>query len=484
MMNTQSRKRVLVVDDESTVRESLQLILGRNYDVNIAESGDDALLMIEKIAKQGEEQLPDIVLLDLMMPGSSGLSTLEQLNANYPTLPVIMLTASKGVRSAVEAMKSGAVDYLNKPYDVDELLGLIEQTLDPENPGNQQRASLVKAREHNRPELPKYEGDFGLLVGTHPVMKELYGKIEQLAPRDTTILINGESGTGKELVAKEIHQRSLRREGPFIAVNCAAIPETLIESELFGHEKGAFTHAVEKRIGLFEQANNGTLFLDEIGELSLPVQVKMLRFLQDQEFYRVGRSTPIRVDVRILAATNRSLETAITENRFRKDLYYRINVVNLEVPPLRKRIEDVPVLVDFFIKRFSTLYGNRKPIISKEAMNVLTQYSWGGNVRELENIVESVIALSTADEIGVSDLPTRLRQDSQDNGLKQKVLDGSMPFEQAEQAFEREIILKALEQTNFVQTRAAELLGISRRILKYKMDKLGITEKSVSSKGH
>jgi len=473
-MQTQgSQKKVLVVDDEKSIRESLQLILSRSYSVQIADSAQVALALLEG---QDAPFVPDVVLLDVMMPGMDGVGLLERIKGEYPQLPVIMLTASTSVQSAVNAMKVGAVDYLSKPYDVDELLSLIENTL-TDGPKNKSDSGVAPTLEHRRPNLPELPGDFGCIVGKSPLMRSLYAKIEQLAVRDTTILITGESGTGKEVVAKEIHKRSPRAEGPFIAINCAAIPESLIESELFGHEKGAFTHALERRIGQFELANGGTLFLDEIGELSLPVQVKILRFLQEQEFFRVGRSRPTRVDVRILAATNRSLETAMREGTFRQDLYYRINVVTLEMPPMRDRKEDIPDLVQHFAKRFAPLYGGKEVTFTDEAMALLRSYSWPGNVREVENVTESLLALSNESEITVNDLPHRLRQGPSSGDLKGDVLEGRMPFEEAERAFETEIILKALQKSDYVQTRAAELLGISRRILKYKMDKLGINDK-------
>ncbi len=490
-LDQSAKKKILVVDDEASVRESLRLILERSYTVNIAETGEAALDLLQNAPENTVDDvselspsengiLPDLVILDLILPGFGGLELLERIKREYPLLPIIMLTATNTVKTAVQAMKIGAIDYLNKPYDVDELLSLIEETLREGGTGKTAPSS-VGTYEHRRPNLPALEGDFGCMVGKSPVVHEVYRKIDQVAKRDTTVLITGESGTGKELVAKEIHRRSMRADGPFVALNCAAIPETLIESELFGHEKGSFTHAIDRRIGHFELADKGTLFLDEIGELSLPVQVKMLRFLQDQEFYRVGRSKPIRVDVRIIAATNRSLELAIREGRFRQDLYYRINVVAIDVPPLRERLDDVPGLVDFFIKRMGpALYGNRNVRITEEAMEVLKRYEWPGNVRELENVTESILALSTNDEITPNHLPSRLRVDGPHGDLKQSVLEGSIPFEEAERAFETDLILQALRKTNYVQTRAAEVLGISRRILKYKMDKLGISDKPES----
>ncbi|MCB0345723.1 MAG: sigma-54-dependent Fis family transcriptional regulator [Bdellovibrionales bacterium] len=475
MSSETSREFILIVDDEANVRESLKLILGRVYDAQAAESAEEALEMLTAAREAG--RLPDLMLLDVTMPGVDGMEMLKKVRKDYREIPVIMLTANKTVKTAVEAMKVGAVDYLNKPYDVDELLSLIEETLKSGATGKTAPSEVV-VQHYARPELPDAEGDFGCMVGAHPVMQELYKKIEQVAKRDTTVLVTGESGTGKELIAREIHRRSPRKDGPFVALNCAAIPETLIESELFGHEKGAFTHAVEKRIGHFELADGGTLLLDEIGELSLAVQVKMLRFLQEQEFYRVGRSTPTKVDVRIIAATNKSLEKAVADGIFRQDLFYRINVVTLHTPPLRERSEDIETLVKFFTERLSPIYGGRNPIIGDEVYDLLKRYSWPGNVRELENVTESLLALSSADEITASDLPARLKSSSPSTGnLKQDVLDGIIPFEEAEAEFERDIIVKALVRTGYIQTKAAELLGISRRILKYKMDKLGIADK-------
>lgn len=472
------KKRVLIVDDEPNIRDSLKLLLGRVYDVDVAERGDEALkaLGVAGESEESKAEIPDVVILDVMMPGVDGISTLEQLRNMHPMVPVIMLTASKTVKTAVQAMKYGAVDYLSKPFDVDELLSLIEETIEKGSSGRS-APSEIRTFEYERPVMRAIPGDFGCIVGDNALMREIYQRIDQIAGRDTTVLITGESGTGKELVAREIHQRSKRKNGPFVAINCAAIPESLIESELFGHEKGAFTHAVEKRVGYFEDADGGTLFLDEIGELNLAVQVKLLRFLQEQEFYRVGKSKPVKVNVRILAATNRNLETAIKEGSFRQDLFYRVNVVSLEMPPLRNRVEDIPRLMEHFVERMSPLYSDRKPEFTEDAKRLFLTYDWPGNVRELENVIESLLALCDADQIGPGDLPLRLRERSGGGrNLKDEVVDGVVNFEEAERAFETEIIMKALQKSNFVQTKAAELLGISRRILKYKMDKLGISE--------
>lgn len=455
------RKRILVVDDEQAIRESLRLLLKSNFDIALAEDGIQALSV-------AEEFHPDMVLLDVMMPKRDGIETLKLLREKNHDVPIVMLTATNTVRTAVQAMKYGAIDYLNKPFEIEELTGLIVSTLDGKDAARGSSSARVASRE-----IP---GDFGLMVGRSAPMRDLFKTVTQVAERDTTVLVVGESGTGKELIARRIHEESKRKNQPFVAINCAAIPESLIESELFGHEKGAFTSAVERRIGHCELADKGTLFLDEIGELSLPVQVKLLRFLQEQEFYRVGRSKAVKVDVRIIAATNRNLEEMIAEKKFRQDLFYRINVINLRIPPLRDRYEDIKVLAEHFVTRFSPLYGNRFISFTSDAMDVLTQYSWPGNVRELENVVESLMALCPGDEVTADILPRKLK-DAPVDANREGVFTGSLKFEEAERMFESEMILKALRKSNYVQTRAADLLGISRRILKYKMDKLGISDR-------
>jgi transcriptional regulator with GAF, ATPase, and Fis domain len=308
-------------------------------------------------------------------------------------------------------------------------------------------------------------------------MVNLFAQIETVASRDSTVLITGESGTGKELVARQIHMRSSRKNGPFIALNCASIPESLIESELFGHERGAFTHAVERRLGQFELADGGTLFLDEIGELSPAVQVKLLRFLQEQEFYRVGRSKPIRVNVRIVTATNKDLEELVRVGTFRQDLFYRINVINLPLAPLRERHEDVEPLIENFIARLSRQYSGRELSFSPEAKELLVSYDWPGNVRELGNVVESILALCPGETVRDLDLPKKIRERASSEGGAPQNFSTGLAFQEAERMFETEMIIKALKRANFVQVRAAEMLGISRRILKYKMDKLKINER-------
>ncbi len=413
---------------------------------------------------------PDLIVLDATLDSAKTLSVLQKLSERSGQIPVVVISPPGVVSIAVTAMKYGACEVVESASSPDVFRQTLQALTTTAQPGRRVQKSIKNHR-------PTVQGDFGAMAGASPKMTELFGQLAQISQRDTTTLITGESGTGKELIAREIHQRSARRDGPFIAINCAAIPETLIESELFGHERGAFTNAIEKRIGHVELADGGTLFLDEVGELSQAVQVKLLRFLQEQEFYRVGRSKPLSVDVRVIAATNRDLESAVREKTFRQDLLYRINVINLHVPPLRERREDIPRLVTHCITKLSPRYGGRVIELSPEAMSVLCAYSWPGNVRELENILESLLALTTADHVGIDDLPRKLVQGSSDIPGAGRVNASGMAFGEAEKIFETEMILKALRKANFVQTRAAKLLGISRRILKYKMDKLGINDR-------
>jgi transcriptional regulator with PAS, ATPase and Fis domain len=310
-------------------------------------------------------------------------------------------------------------------------------------------------------------------------MKEIFGIVRQIADTKSTVLVMGESGTGKELISRAIHYNSNRKNYPFVTINCAAIPETLIESELFGHEKGAFTNAIEKKLGRCEVAQQGTLFLDEIGELSLATQAKILRFLEEKEFNRVGGSKTIKVDVRLITATNKDLNQLIKKGAFREDLYYRINVVPIIVPPLRERREDIPSLLDHFIKKYNEEGNKRVQGVSKEALALMMNYEWPGNVRELENSIERVIALTSNEYIQPNELPIPLTNISKINGLRESILSGKVSFLKAEEEFEKGIILDALKKTNYVQSHAAEMLGISRRILKYKMDKLGIVQNDV-----
>lgn len=453
------RKRVLLIDDDSRVRASLKMVLEPFYDILQASDGHEGLDMFRK-------DEPDLILLDVILPGTDGLAVLQTLRMESKMIPVIMLTGTNSVKTAVDAMKFGAADYLSKPFDVDELRIVIDRVLNSsqlEREVKQLRAQVVQ----------RYA--FHNLIGKSQSMQEIYLKIEQVADSRTTVLITGESGTGKELVARALHYNSARRERPFIALNCAALPETLIESELFGHEKGSFTDATARRVGQFELANTGTLFLDEIGDLSSVTQAKLLRVIQEREFMRIGGVQPIKVDVRIVAATNKKLEDLVRKGEFREDLYYRINVIALSLPPLRERSEDIPLLAKHFLQK--RLEEERRPQIEfgKDALELLTRYSWPGNVRELENFVEQAFIWSQhAAQITPEHLPTLVKSDSRSTSLRDDTLAGRMSLEKAVMEFEREIILDALKRTHYVQTHSANLLGISRRMLKYRMDTLGI----------
>jgi DNA-binding NtrC family response regulator len=459
-METSMKKRVLLIDDEARVRASLKAVLEPTYETIQAADAKEGLELFRREA-------PHLVLLDVILPGTDGLSVLQTLRAEDRTAQVIMLTGTKSVKTAVDAMKFGAADYLSKPFDVEELRMIVEHALkdqELQREVKQLRAQVVR----------RYA--FHNLIGKSPSMQDIYTKIEQVADSRTTVLITGESGTGKELVAKALHyNNSARRERPFIALNCAAIPETLIESELFGHEKGSFTDATARRVGQFELANNGTLFLDEIGDLSAMTQAKLLRVLQEREFTRVGGVQPIKVDVRIVAATNKNLEELVRKGHFREDLYYRINVIALYLPPLRERGEDVPLLAKHFLAKRIEEENRPSQEFSKDAVDLLSRYPWPGNVREMENIIEQAFIWSKgSDLINPEHLPNILKNDTRSSSLRDDTLSGRLSLEKAVMEFEREIILDALKRKNYVQTHAAELLGISRRMLKYRMDTLGI----------
>jgi len=434
------------------------MILKNEYEVLLAKNAEEAFLRIK-------EHAPDVILLDIILPDLDGLKVLEIIKQNDPDAIVIMITATKTVKTAVEAMKLGAYDYVTKPFEVDELRLMISRSLSTQ--------ALEKEVQYLRKEVDKNFG-FGNIIGKSDVMKEIFNVIRQIADSKSTVLIMGESGTGKELVSRAIHYISQRRNTPFVTINCAAIPETLIESELFGHEKGAFTNAIERKLGRFEIAHSGTLFLDEIGELSLATQAKILRFLEEREFNRVGGSKTIKVDVRLIAATNKDLTQLIKKGLFREDLYYRINVVPIVLPPLRERPEDIPLLLDHFVQKFSAENKKQLKGVSKEALDILKNYDWPGNVRELENLVERMVTLTVNSYIQPNELPFSLLNVPKMNGLKESILTGRVSLIQGEEKFEREIIEDALRRANYVQSHAAEMLGVSRRILKYKMDKFGI----------
>jgi len=453
------RKRVVIVDDEPGVRESLRMALKGEYEPVTAATAAEAL---SALAAGGV----DVVLLDIVMPGINGLELLERIRATHGDVPVVMLTATKTVKTAVGAMKLGAFDYLTKPFDVEELRIILQKAT--------ANAALVREVEELRTEVGR-RYQIENIIGNAPAMQAIFKTVRTVAPLKTTVLVTGESGTGKELIAKAIHYGSPRANKPLVTLNCAAIPETLLESELFGYERGAFTDAHTRKLGQFEVAHEGTLFLDEIGEMGMALQAKLLRVLEHAQFLRVGGTKPVDVDVRIIAATNRNLEQCIADGTFRPDLYFRLNVVSVQIPSLRERREDLPALIRHFtdVKR-RNLGGIDRPLTS-EAIDAMLRYPWPGNVRELENLIERLLVLADGPQIGIEDLPEQLRRtDTAPGTMKDQVLAGRRSLSDAVGEFEREIITDALVATDFNQTRAAEMLGTTRRILKYRMDQLGI----------
>jgi DNA-binding NtrC family response regulator len=454
------QRRVLIVDDEAGVRESLRMVLKNTYEAVAVASAPEALSQLQAASV-------DVVLLDIVMPGIDGLELLEEIRGRHPTLPVVMLTATRTVKTAVTAMKLGAFDYLTKPFDVDQLRVVLDKATE--------NAALVREVEALRSEVGRrYQIDN--IVGRSPGMQEAFKTVLTVAPLKTTVLITGESGTGKELIAKAIHYGSPRARKPLVTLNCAAIPETLLESELFGHERGSFTDAHAKKLGQFELAHESTLFLDEVGEMGAATQAKLLRVLEQGEFLRVGGQRPVRVDVRIIAATNRDLTVAMRDGAFRPDLYYRLNVVSVHLPPLRERRDDLVLLLRHFVEVKTREMGIPEKIIRPEAVDALLRYAWPGNVRELENLIERVLVLSEGPAVTLDDLPDALRDDDgrSPGALRDQVLGGRKSLGVAVDEFERDLILETLYHTDFNQTRAAAKLGTTRRILKYRMDQLGI----------
>ena len=455
-------KTLLIVDDETSVAESLKMVLKPDYRLLWAANGEEALTLFHR------NQI-DLILLDILLPGRDGLMLLKQLREIDPSVPIIMLTATRMIKTAVDAMKLGATDYLNKPFDIEELRLMIGKAL--------AAYDLEREVRYLRSELDKKYHPANLVGKSRP-MREIFLKIEQVADTKTTVLITGESGTGKEMVARALHYNSLRKGKAFVALNCASIPDNLMESELFGHEKGAFTDASSRKLGQFETANGGTLFLDEIAELRPSTQAKLLRVLQSKEFTRVGGTQTIEVDVRLIAATNKNLEDAMRRGAFREDLYYRINVLPIHLPPLRERKEDIPSLIRHFLAKKAEEEGRKIRSLNREALAYIMRYDWPGNVRELENVIEQAVTLSANQTIGVGDLPVQLQTRRKTGTLRDKTVEGQLSLADAVKSFERDIIESALKKTSYIQTRTARLLGITRRILKYKMDALGITPRN------
>ena len=458
---------ILVVDDEPNYLIVLsELLKEEGFEVLTAQRGEDGLKIVE------ETDL-DLVLTDMRMQGMDGLELLSATKKYNKDLPVIMITAFGEVEKAVVAMKAGAYNYLAKPFNNEELLVNIRKAIE--------HYSLLRENLRLRSEA-KVRYGFASIIGKNARMQEIYQLIEKVAPTTASVLITGESGTGKELVARAIHINSPREKAPFISVNCAALPDTLLESELFGHERGSFTGATSMRKGRFELADTGTLFLDEIGDIPLPLQAKLLRVLQERSFERVGGVKPIKVDVRIITATNRDLKDEVDNAHFREDLYYRLNVLHIHLPPLRERADDIPMLTDYFITKFAKLLNKPNLKISGDALRYLTGLSWEGNVRELENTIERASILCSDDVIQSGDVhPDLVNGEAaatwSPDGDFEKFLPADLPLPEVLSGVEEQLLKRALEDANYVQARAAESLGITKSLLQYKMKKYKLQKK-------
>ncbi|MBD3288126.1 response regulator [candidate division KSB1 bacterium] len=452
-----SEYKILLIDDEPAQLKALSGFLSKKgFDIETANSGRAGIDILKKHAI-------DLIITDYRMPDLNGLEVQKQANQINPEVSVIVMTAYGSIENATKAMQNGAIDYLTKPVDLDQLEIVIEKAFE--------RKQLLSENTLLREQLAE-RFKFDQIISVSEVMEEVLNIAGRAAASKSTVLITGESGTGKELIARAIHFASPRKDKPFLAVNCAALAENLLESELFGHEKGAFTGADRMRKGRFELADTGTLFIDEIGEIPAATQVKLLRVLQQQSFERVGGNETIRVNVRIVAATNRDPEEMIVAGMFREDLYYRLNVVRINIPPLKKRKSDIPILAEFFLKKYAR--ENERDIsgISKEAMDLLMKYEYPGNVRELENIMEQAVVLSRGEVITMRDLPMTVRGIQSEPEKSEIRLDGN--FSEQVEALEKELIQQALDQTDGVQTKAAKLLGITERNLRYKLNKYGM----------
>ncbi len=454
-------KRILIVDDEESFRHMLSVILRKEkYEVETASNGEEAL---QKISESSFDQ----ILCDIRMPQMDGLEFLREAQKAGVESTIIMMSAYGTIDTAIEAMKLGAYDYISKPFKTDEIILTLRKA--------EEREQLRRENQLLRREVQR-EYSFENIVSKNAKMKQIFEVIKKVAPYKSTILIMGESGTGKELVARALHYNSDRSKKPFVAVNCGAIPENLLESELFGHVKGAFTDAIRTKRGLFEEADGGTLFLDEIGELPPQLQVKLLRVLQEGEIRRVGDSKPIKVDVRIISATVKDLVKEVNEGRFRDDLFYRLNVLPIHIPPLRERKEDVPLLVEHFIKKF-TLSTNKKVVgIDSKALEALINYRWSGNVRELENTIERAVVLADGENIMLENLPPEIREFKEEEVSVLPVAEEEYSIKKASRILETNLIKKALKKTRGNHTHAARLLEISHRALLYKIKEYGIEE--------
>lgn len=446
-------KKILIVDDEKDIRDALGGVFkDEGYGVNVAGSAEEALRKLDSSA-------PDVVLLDIWLPGMDGVDALKEIKAKFPYLPVIMISGHANIETAVKTTKLGAYDFIEKPLSLDKVLITAEHALENKRLLEENNALRVKA-------LARYE-----IIGKSLVIQSMKNDIKRVGPSNSWVLITGENGTGKEFVARNIHLLSNRSGRPFIEVNCAAIPEELIESELFGHEKGAFTSAVAQRKGKFDLADKGTIFLDEIGDMSLKTQAKILRILQEQSFERVGGSERIVVDVRVIAATNKNLKEQIVKGTFREDLYYRLNVIPFHVPPLRERREDIPLFIEHFLKEFSRETAREVLKVEGSAMNVLLDYEWPGNVRELKNLIERLVIMTPSNVITPDDIPSYIKgaASPQPGNLFRNDL-----LKVARREFEREFIIRKLKEHGGNISRTAEAIGIERSHLYRKIRSYGI----------
>jgi DNA-binding NtrC family response regulator len=467
--------KILIVDDERGSREALRLIFSTGYTVLLAATAEEAQAALSR------EEV-DLLLLDVVMPGRSGLDLLRQVQTDHPGLPVIMISGAMAIPPVVEAIRLGAVDFIGKPFDVENLRHVVRRAVETRRLHRQ--VAVLETELSSA--FPTRE-----IVGRSPAFAAAIDQLRHAAATDATVLIQGESGTGKELAARLLHAESPRRDEPFVAVHCAALPENLLESELFGHEKGAFTNADRQKPGRFELAGSGTLFFDEVGEMSLSTQVKLLRVLQEREFMRVGGTRLLRTNARIVAASARDLRKGVADGRFREDLFYRLNVVTVRLPPLRERRDDIPLLLEHFVARLGPALHAAARGFDGEALRRLCAYDWPGNVRELRNLVERVLVLHGGDAvISASRLPEEFhaepaRGDAGGGAVAVSAVAPAVPpvaqplpdgltLDEAVNAYERRLIVEALRQTGGVQTRAAERLGTTRRILRYKMEKLGL----------
>ena len=452
-------RRVLVVDDEENIRLVLRTLLKKHgYETEVADSGEAALAALDSFD-------PDVILTDVRMPRMGGLDLLGALKAKQHPATVIVMSAYGNVDLAIEAMKAGAYDYVSKPFKPDEIVLALRKA--------EEREALRRENRALREQIQK-DNQFESILAKSKEMLDIFRTISKIADFKTTVLITGESGTGKELVARAIHGKSQRKSSPFVAINCGAIPENLLESELFGHKRGAFTDATADRRGLFEEADGGTLFLDEIGELPVNLQVKLLRVLQEEHIRRVGDSKDLKVDVRIIAATHRDLTADVKAGRFREDLFYRINVLAIHIPPLRNRREDVALLIDHFLSRNNARLGTNIRGLSPESRKLLLEYAWPGNVRELENTIERAMVLAETDVLQSSDLPERIREAL--DPVQVHLASGELSIKKTTAAIEQILIRRALQKTKGNRTRAADLLEISHRALLYKIKDYKITD--------